>query len=261
MVNIKSNITGHMMVRNEDQFIRFAVLSVLPFLDQLIIFDTGSTDNTVQIIKSFNTNKIILEEKGIVTPVEYTKLRQEMIDRTKTEFFILIDGDEIWPEKSLSKLVSDLKTLPKEKVAVYCRTRNAVGDIYHYLPEEAGGYKFQGKKGNFAMRGFRKATGLTVEGTYPLEIFKFQGRALNDWDDRLFFSDTWYLHVTHLKRSSSPQKIAGFRAKKMENGILLENKDLPEVFKLHPQPRRSKLFDLIAMILTPLKEIKRYAKV
>lgn len=250
-----------MIVANEDQYIGFAINSVLPFVDEFIIFDTGSTDKTVEIIKSFNSPKIIFEEKGQVTPQQLVELRNEQIKKTKTDFFILVDGDEIWPKDNFLKLLTSLETMPSDKIAVYCRTRNAVGDIYHYLPESSGGYQFQGKTGNFAMRAFCNIPDLKVDGIYPLETYTFNGKALNNWDEKLQFVDTWYLHATHLKRSTSDDKVAGFRSQKIEKGIEFLPNEIPEVFT-EKQAKRTFLFEIMAAVLTPLKALKRiYAKV
>ena len=181
----KISITGHMIVKNEDQFAGFALRSVLPYLDKIFVYDTGSTDKTVEIIKKISSPKIVFEEKGIVNPAKLVELRREQIERTETNFFMLIDGDEIWPEKNIEKLIQALVMMPKEKIAVYCRTRNAVGDIYHYLPN-AGEYKFEGRHGHFNMRVFRHISGLTVEGIYPLETYSYQRKSLNNWDEKLF---------------------------------------------------------------------------
>lgn len=252
------SVTVHSLVANEDQFIWFALTSVLPFADKILIYDTGSTDKTVGIIKSIKSPKIIFEEKGKVSPMELVKLRNKQIQKTKTDFFMILDGDEIWPKTNLEKFLTDLKNMPKAKIAVYCRTRNAVGDIYHYLPESAGNYKFQNNKGHFAMRAFRNVSGLTVEGIYPLETYKLDGRPLNDWDEKLYFSDIWYLHATHLRRSSSSQKISGFRTRKIERGTLFKKEEIPEVFLKNLPPKRPLFYELAAKIITPAREIKRY---
>ena len=251
------SVTVHSLVRNEDQFVKFALLSVLPFVDRVFIYDTGSTDKTADIINSIGSDKISFEQKGAVSPQKLVSLRREMIEKTKTDFFMLLDGDEIWPENNIKKFLSDMNGMPKEKIAVYCRTRNAVGDIYHYLPDSAGAYNFQGKTGHFAMRGFRNISELSITGVYPLETYKYDGKSLNSWDEKLFFSDTWYLHTTHLRRSSSLEKVAGLRMRKIETGIPFKDKELPEVFSETEFSKRSAFYENIARIVSPIKEIKR----
>jgi len=40
------NITAQMVVKNEENFVWFAIKSVLPYVKKFLITDTGSTDNT-----------------------------------------------------------------------------------------------------------------------------------------------------------------------------------------------------------------------
>ena len=48
-----------MIVKNEDQWVFYAINSVLPYVDELIITDTGSTDHTLELIRSIHSPKII----------------------------------------------------------------------------------------------------------------------------------------------------------------------------------------------------------
>ena len=110
------NVTAHVLVRNEDRFIWFAIMSVIDFIDKMIIFDTGSTDKTVDAIMSIiNSNeqyreKIIFEEKGVADKRHIANLRQEMIDRTETEYFMILDGDEIWWKESIQEAINILNS-------------------------------------------------------------------------------------------------------------------------------------------------------
>jgi glycosyltransferase involved in cell wall biosynthesis len=137
-------VTVHTVVKNEDKFIWYALKSVLPFVEKAIIFDTGSTDNTVQIIEELRKEfkNIDFFKHSISKPDDYGGLREKQVKLTKTPWFLVLDGDEIWPEKELLRLLQLTKELPKEKIAVVNRTRNCVGDIWHYLPETFGKYRF-----------------------------------------------------------------------------------------------------------------------
>jgi hypothetical protein len=173
-----------------------------------------------------------------------------------------LDGDEIWPKESLKKFFTTLQNMPKDKLAVICKTRNAVGDVYHYLPDDTGRYEFLGMKGHFSMRGFRNVPELTVAGIYPLETFKFRGKSLNSWDEKLEFCDTWYFHATHLKRSSSSRKVPGFRLRKIEKGLPFVPSELPEELLKIPRPHRPLLYEVVAGVISPLKKLKAsYAKI
>jgi glycosyltransferase involved in cell wall biosynthesis len=45
-------LTVHCLIKNEENFIFYAIKSVVDFVDKIIIFDTGSTDKTVAIVNS-----------------------------------------------------------------------------------------------------------------------------------------------------------------------------------------------------------------
>lgn len=263
----KTGITVHCIVCNEDHFIWFALKSVLPYADKIIVFDTGSTDRTVAAIAAISDKKIIFTEKGAASREKLPLLRQEMITQTVTPFFLILDGDEIWPEASIEKMVDATKNLPKEKIAIVCRTRNCVGDVWHYSPEDAGRYNLAGQKGHLAMRLFRNVPGLSVSGRYPLESYMYGGKSLNDQQNRLEFLDVWYLHATHLTRSSSNKLVLGFRQQKLETGIKMKREELPEIlfknrpsFVPDPLEHRSFWYDLAAKFVTPIKQAMRDEK-
>ncbi len=54
--------------RNDEYYIDMAIKSVLPYVAGVYIFDNGSDDNTVKIIRSFNDSKIVLEQELYPTP-------------------------------------------------------------------------------------------------------------------------------------------------------------------------------------------------
>lgn len=79
-----SNITVHTLVKNEEKWIWFSIMSVINFVDKLIIFDTGSTDNTVRIINEIlkneeYANKILFEEKGSISSDKFSLLDRKSV--------------------------------------------------------------------------------------------------------------------------------------------------------------------------------------
>lgn len=72
---MNNSVTAHMIVKNEDQFIWYAISSVLPYVDKFIIFDTGSTDKTVEIIRLFKDKKIVFKQKEKVDALGLAALR------------------------------------------------------------------------------------------------------------------------------------------------------------------------------------------
>ena len=120
-------------------------------------------------------------------------------------------------------------------MALVNRTRNAVSDIYHYLPDGKGHYQIGPWRGHLNIRAIKKVADLKVVGEYPLETYTVGGRALQDMPESLEFVDTWYLHLTHLRRSgwlNSWQVVDRLKKFKFwQRGIEMKPEELPEVLR------------------------------
>ncbi|OGG28069.1 hypothetical protein A3A59_02955 [Candidatus Gottesmanbacteria bacterium RIFCSPLOWO2_01_FULL_42_10] len=261
---MRFNLTGHMIVRNEEQWVWYAIQSVINHVDELLIFDTGSDDKTNEIIKSIASPKITFVEKGRVTPQELADLRNEQIKLTRTDWFLLLDGDEIWPQVTIGELVELIKKVGPKVIGLVVNTRLPLGDLFHYQSESAGHYQLLGKRGHFNIRCYRKTPIFHWECVYPYKkyIEKYvdrNGIQVQDKTGTLTRLNGEYWHLTHLVRSS--QDTHGKR--KYEIGQEADV-SLPEVFYL---PRQTLVPDpwikyalherIWAQMITPLKLLKR----
>lgn len=243
-------ITVHTIIKNEDRWIWYALKSVIDFAQKILIYDTGSTDKTIDIIKSIDSPKIIFEPHPVYTREDLVKLRQEQLDRTSTPWFMLLDGDEIWPQKNLRRLVQAAANTGSNTLAFVNRSRNCVGDIYHYLPESTGRYHIKGITGHLNIRLIKKVPGLKVIGEYPLEAYTLNDTPIQDLTSKIQFVDTWYLHTTHLPRSTKPRSDKNVIDRRQKRkfwrpGLTMPKSELPEVFS---QPRPT-------LILPPIKSL------
>lgn len=231
--------TVHTIIKNEDRWIWYALMSVIDVASKIIVFDTGSTDKTPEIIQTINSPKIVFEHKPQTTRSALVKLRQEQLDRTTTPWFLLVDGDEIWPQKNLFKLLKVADKSSQKVMAFFTRTRNCVGDISHYLPESKGQYHIKGITGHLNIRLIRRHPKLSVEGEYPLEAYTLENQPLQTREANLEFVDTWYLHTTHLPRSTNRQAASQVfdraQKQKFRLGIKMKSEELPAVF-FKPRP-------------------------
>ncbi len=103
-------ITAHFVIKNEDKFIWYAISSILPWVERLLIYDTGSTDRTVSIIKSIQSEKIEFKQFYITDKSEIAKLRDDQIQQTTTDWFWIVDGDEIYPNALCEEISNIIKT-------------------------------------------------------------------------------------------------------------------------------------------------------
>ena len=195
-------ITTHTIVKNEQNWIKPALMSVIDQVDRMLVWDTGSTDSTVKIIRSIHSPKIEFKECGSVNRQGLVKLRNEQIQITKTDWLMILDGDEIWPKNNLIQLIKAIEKAKPGTIALVNRTKNCVGDLHHFLPESKGLYQIGPWQGHLNIRAIKNLPGLKVAGEYPDEAYVYQSKKLQDQPKNLEFVDTWYLHTTHLKRTT-----------------------------------------------------------
>ncbi len=258
----------HTLVKDEEAFLWFSIKSVIEYVDKVLIWDTGSSDNTVRIIQELvkkYPKKIISKNVGQVPVSELSNLRTQMIKESKGDWIFLVDGDEIWPEKELKEFLISVKQAKKDTIAFVNNTRNCVGDIFHYLPENLGQYRIGDRTGSFNIRLIRKTSDLAVSGLYPLECYTNKEGSINNQVNKLQFVNSWYLHTSFLNRSKVKGKNSGSlgRKKIWERGIFLKESELPEVFfqnypKWIPSPFKNR--GLPYETMAHLADMARYLK-
>lgn len=257
---MKTNLTAHMIVRNEEQWIWYGINSVLGYVTKLIIYDTGSTDQTVSIIATIKSDKITFVQKGKVTPDQLVALRNEQIAQTRTEWFLLVDGDEVWPRNTIEELTKLLPSLVPSVMGIVVPAHVPIGDLYHYQSDRAGRYALLDKIGHYNIRAYRKHKDYQWEGTYPLEAYvDAKHIQIQQVNKKLHLLKNKYWHLTHLRRSSRDDH----HKRKLELGHAYSGK-LPEVFlqrnpALVPSPCiRYSFFEWCsACLITPALWIKR----
>ena len=264
---VRPKIVVHCLVKNEENFIWYALKSVLPFVDRIMVWDTGSEDKTVKIIKSIKSSKIDFVEKGSVDSITFTTVRNEMLqatDKQKYNWLMVLDGDEIWPKNSLTKIVKHIESHPQTQ-AIFLNTMNVVGDIYHKQPKSAGHYKIKGKEGHLSLRfiNLEKVSNLFVNLPHGHEGY-FSNGTLVQKLPHVDYLDVWYLHTTHLQRSSLDQLTLKRKMKrKYELGDLIPRDEIPEIiFKKHPQivPDVSQPMNFLTFLKCALLTIPRRIK-
>jgi glycosyltransferase involved in cell wall biosynthesis len=88
-----------MIVKNEERFLTECLESVKGVVDEINIVDTGSTDRTVEIARSFGANVIFREWKN-----DFAWARNEALAMATKRWTLVLDADEELERESLGLL-------------------------------------------------------------------------------------------------------------------------------------------------------------
>jgi glycosyltransferase involved in cell wall biosynthesis len=116
-----------MIVKNEQKTLERCLKSIKSYVDEIVIVDSGSTDDTLSIAKKF-TNKIYHFEWCD----DFSKARNFAFSKATSDYVMWLDADDVVPRKTLKMLV-DLKP-------------NLSADVYMLKYDIA----FSGKKPTFS---------------------------------------------------------------------------------------------------------------
>ena len=187
-------ITPALHLKNEEYWIHYVLRDLLKVFDKVIMLDTGSTDQTVEIAKA--TASAVGGRLELVVEDMHNDLHRigncpnvlrEMVD---TDWMLLVDGDEIWGENQLRALVS---FEPQDNWLVgMCNGRNLAW-VGNQLVE---------REGFSADRLFYRTVRWDKRKDYP---FQAHGLELKFEAGQVFhtnFEQSYFWHARHLQRSS-----------------------------------------------------------
>ena len=132
---IQAGISLCMIVKNEERFLEECLASVKDVVDEINVVDTGSSDRTVEIARSFGANVIVREWRN-----DFGWARNESLAMATRRWTLVLDADEEIAPESLS-LLRSLRETPADATGVYVRIQNLVDDptgttstMTHILP-------------------------------------------------------------------------------------------------------------------------------
>lgn len=266
-------IYAHTLFKNEERWLWYSVNSVINHVDKLLLWDTGSTDRSwdiAKMIKDRYKDKIDLRQYGEITSETFPKARQAMLDQTDSDWFIVVDGDEIWWKDSIQNIIREINNNDGKTEAFVMPTINAVGDIFHFQEKKAGRYNFGDLKGHYNLRAIkRNIKGLHSQGVHGVWGWADENNKQIQERNTFKFINTPYLHTTFLARAESRAGdiLVVKRAKKLKfeigNKFPLDFYYPESLFEERPDfipspwETMSTYFRMRAIIETPFKKIKR----
>lgn len=105
---------------NSEKYLK-DVLSSVEFADEVILVDSGSTDNTLKIAKEYKNTKIINQNW-----LGFAKQKQFGVNLAKNEWVFVLDSDEIFTKELENEILDELKN-PKFKAYKVARLNKFFG--------------------------------------------------------------------------------------------------------------------------------------
>src|SRR5579863_8119864 len=110
-----------MIVRDEEEMLPRTLEAIKPAVDEIIIVDTGSTDATIEIAKSFGATVIEREWTG-----SFSDARNASLEAATGDWWLYLDADEVLVSEDVDRLRSLLGQTWRE--AFYLHETNFTGD-------------------------------------------------------------------------------------------------------------------------------------
>ena len=99
------------ITKNEEDRLPICLKSVA-FADEILVVDSGSGDDTVEIAKSFGCRVLLETWRG------YAKQKQFAVDNCRNDWVLILDADESVPRITAEKIVEVLGR-PEQKITAY----------------------------------------------------------------------------------------------------------------------------------------------
>lgn len=100
LIGANVTISLCMIVKDEESYLAQALTSAKPIVDEIIIVDTGSTDQTPAIATSFGAKVFFQEWKD-----DFSFHRNFSIDRATGDWILVLDADECLSSSSHAKIL------------------------------------------------------------------------------------------------------------------------------------------------------------
>jgi len=105
--SIRGTVAANIITKNEEKNIVRCIRSVQDVVDEIIVVDTGSIDDTM--IKAINAGAKISQLKW---NDDFSEPRNKAIELSSTDWILSIDGDEVLPERGKEEIL-EMASMPQ----------------------------------------------------------------------------------------------------------------------------------------------------
>jgi O-antigen biosynthesis protein len=120
----RSTLSLCMIVKNEEVHIAKCLASVKPVVDEMIVVDTGSTDRTIDIARSFGAHVYTFEWTN-----DFSEARNFSLSKAAGDWILVLDADEVVSARDYDLLVKVIETRGSDPTGYSITTRNYVESV------------------------------------------------------------------------------------------------------------------------------------
>lgn len=122
-------ISAAMIVKNEERCIERAISSILEAVDEIIVVDTGSTDETVSIIEGIAAKSEKVKLHHFEWTNDFSAARNYSLSLVTHKWVFVVDADDVLPEDQRNKprLYTEEMDRQEKEAAFYVVYNNTVG--------------------------------------------------------------------------------------------------------------------------------------
>ena len=167
-----------MIVRNEQANLERCLQSVQGLVDEIVIVDTGSTDNTKNIAQQFSAEcspQIPVKILDFVWRNDFAAARNLGLEQASGDWILMLDADEVLAAQDKVKIKEALPTITTVAFTLILRNYtndsraagwvSAVGDVYTESKAAAGWWEVS------KVRLFRNHSGIRYQGKVHESVY------------------------------------------------------------------------------------------
>ena len=132
-IGVSGRLSCIVMVKDEEEYVGYAVMSVLPWVDEVLVVEGGSSDGTLAILQEIQRNH---DPEGKIDIQVDTRpkdrlveIRSEMVARCSGDWILRLEGDEVYDDETIREVSRLLREEHPDDVL-------SAGWPYWFYPDE-----------------------------------------------------------------------------------------------------------------------------
>lgn len=176
-------ISACMIVKNEEEYIEDCLKSIVDYVDEIIIVDTGSSDGTKHLVMNYTHNVYDYPFNN-----DFANARNYSLEKSTGDWNLVIDADERMNKKNFEQLRSFIDSCDSEIAGIRMTKYNFFKNGAWYI--------------STAMRFFRNLPDIKFEG----EVNESVSGSIKELGFKMIELPIYINHIGHTKSFLSRQK-------------------------------------------------------